>query len=170
MASTRPPSPEEWEALKECYLAQENHLYKTAMAAMQSEHLARDVLQDTLCDAADHIDAFMESKEPAGWLYKKLTNTIKHAKRSQERIMARYVPFEDAPSPDPGVDEMVINELDMENEDLQLLARYLLYGWSIQALADEKGITVDAMKMRINRAKKRLRKDPKIKNLKKFYF
>lgn len=53
--------------------------------------------------------------------------------------------------------------------DMQLLERYFCCGMSLKELAEEKKISVGAIKMRIKRAKERLRKDEIVKNLKEFY-
>lgn len=170
MASTRPILPEEWAVLEKCYEAKRKDLYKSARATLQSEHLAEDIVQDTFTYAADHIDSFMESPNPEGWLYKAMGHLIQHALRTRQRLLVRNIPLEDVMDLTTNEDGYEINELDMESEDMQLIARYFAYGWSLAELAEQYGISVSAVKMRINRAKKRLQNDPNIQDLKNFYF
>jgi DNA-directed RNA polymerase specialized sigma24 family protein len=49
-----------------------------------------------------------------------------------------------------------------ENEDLKLLRHFYIEGFSLQEIAKEHGCTIAAIKMKIYRAKKRLKKDPRV--------
>lgn len=171
MSSPRELSPEEWTLLEECYREQYEHLYKTAAASLGNPHLAYDIVQDTFVHAVDCIDDFMKSPKPGGWLYNAMGYLIKHALRTRSMLLANNVSLtKEVVIPTAG-DPFTVNELDIANNaDLQLLARYFLHGYSIQEIAGMYNITVGAAKMRITRARKRLQKDPSIRDLKNFYF
>ena len=70
-------------------------------------------------------------------------------------MLARSVPLEDAPELSV---EDEISTLDTKNEDIQLLKRFYIDGFTLKELAAELGITVPAMKMRLSRARKRAKK------------
>lgn len=171
MTSMQPLSPEQQALLDACYEQQYEHLYKTAAVILDNPHLAYDIVQDTFVHASKNIDKFMESSSPGGWLYNALKNQIMHAFRTRSMLLARNVPLEAAYNLPADEEPFEINELDIANNpDLQLLARYFLYGYSISEIADAYRITIGAAKMRIKRARERLQQDPNIKELKNFYF
>lgn len=169
MAANRVLSPEENALLEEYFRRRHVDLYKAAASYLQNEHLAEDIVQDTFAYAGNNIEKLLESPKPDGWLYKVMMNLCQHAIRDRKRLAARTVPLDEANLPAGDDGEFAINELDMSNEDMQLMERYFCYGKSLQELAEEKGISVGAVKMRIRRAKDRLQQDEKVKNLKEFY-
>ena len=170
MSTERTLTPEEGAVLEKLYREQYEHFFKTAASLLGSEHLAYDIVQDTFADAAKNIDQLMSSPRPGGWLYKTMCNLILHAKRMRNRLLTKNISLEDIPELVTGEEGIKINEFDMENKDVQLLVRYYVFGYSINEIAEELKISVPAAKMRIIRAKERLKKDPKIKDLDSFYF
>lgn len=169
MAANRALSPEESTLLEKYFREMQQPLYRAAASYLQSEHLAEDIVQDTFTYAGNHLEKLLESPEPKGWLYEVMKNLCRHATRDRKRIAARTVPLEEASLPAGDDGNFEINELDMTNEDMQLMERYFCWGRSLMELAEEKKISVGAVKMRIKRAKERLRKNETVKNLKEFY-
>lgn len=169
MAANRALSPEEQVLLEEYFRRMQQPLYNVAASYLQSEHLAEDIVQDTFVYAGNHLEKLLESPKPDGWLYKVMKHLCLHAIRDRGRLAARTVPLDEEILPAGDDGNIEINELDMENEDMQLMKRYFCYGQSLQEIAAEKNISVAAVKMRIKRARMRLQKDEKVKNLKKFY-
>lgn len=163
-------SPEENALLEKLHKEQYEHLYKTAVSLLHNPHMANDIVQDTFVYAADHIKEVMDSERPGGWLYKAMTNLIKHAIRTRNMITARNIPLESVHNLSADEKGFEINELDEENDDLQLLKRYYEYGYSMREIGEMYGIKETAAKMRIKRARERLQKDPQIQKLKEFYF
>lgn len=170
MSLKRPLSPEESALLEQLHREQYGHLYKTAQSILENPHLAHDIVQDTFVYASEHIEELMKSPKPGGWIYRAMRYLIQHAIRTRNRLLARNVPLENIHNLSSGEDDFALNELDTENKDIQMLIRYFEYGYSIQEIANELGVSVPAAKMRIQRAKKRLQNDPKTKDLKNFYF
>lgn len=163
-------SAEEWLLLEQCYRQLHDPLFKSAMAILKSSHVAQDIVQDTFLYGADHIRELKASNNPGGWLYKAMQYRILHAIRTRDMLLKRQVPLEEAYRIPKSDEDITIRELDPQNTDLQLIVRYYEYGYSLQEIADEWGISVSAAKMRIKRARERLQKDPNVKNLKKHYF
>lgn len=170
MSTERALTPEEGAALEKLYKEQYRNFFNTAISLLGSEQLAYDVIQDTFAEGAKKIDQVMSSPKPGGWLYITMCHLIMHILRMRSRLLTKNIPLEDIPELVTGEEGIEINELNMENKDMQLLARYYLYGYSINEIADELGISVQAARMRIKRAKERLKKDPNIKNLNSFDF
>ena len=170
MTLERELTPEESAFLKHYQDMQYDYLYKAACGMLGNKHLSYDIVQDTFLHAAENIEDFKKSPEPRGWLYKAMKHMVLHAIRDRSKLLARHIPLEEARDLAGDTGEFEINELDMENEYIQMMVRYYEYGYSLQEIADEWNTTVPAVKMRIQRAKKRLQKAPDVINLKNFYF
>lgn len=164
-------SAEDAALLEEQYALLFPQLYKAAFFRLENHHLAEDAVQETFAHAMQHIQDFRDSPNPAGWLFHALNYIILHMIRTRNMLLARNVPLEaehyDVNAVMP--DEVQSLNIDGDN-DLILLNRYYNQGCSIAQLAEEAGISVEAMRMRMHRAKKRLQNDPKIKDLKNFNF
>lgn len=138
-------------------------LINYAQCALNDYGLAEEAVQDTFKIACAKPADLIESKNPKGWLVITLKNVIKNINRSRARLnnlIMLYYAF----------DEHVIGTaLDEENldllysnlvkdEDFELLKRIVLTKCSMLEAAEELGISVEACKKRVQRAKKRLKK------------
>ena len=170
MALERQLTPEENAFLGECYKQNHTQLYNIAMSSLRNPHLAYDIVQDALAHAAECIEEFMNSESPSGWVRRAMDYRILHALRTRSKLLARNIPLEEAYDLAGDDGDIAINELDTESKDMQLMIRYFEYGYSLQKIADEWNITVGAVKMRIQRAKRRLQNDADVNDLKNFYF
>ena len=158
-------SPEESEALEQYYRAEFKRMLRVAGYTLKNDNLAETAVQETFVTAARKIDSLLSSPNPTGWLYNTLNYTIKQIQRERLASLRRYVALDDAPEPSQDADEP--SELDLEtNEDLRLFKRYYIEGYSLKELAAELGISVPALKMRMTRARKRLKNDKNILEMK----
>ena len=118
-----------------------------------------DWLQETFLIAIRRIDVLRKAEDPGAYLIGILRNVIGHELRSMQyaaRIAERL--REEEPEgyrdePDPAT---LYRGL-VSDEELRLLIRFYLEGWSQKDLARELGIDVGACNTRIQRAKARLR-------------
>ena len=120
-----------------------------------SESLAEVAVQETFVCAMEHIDKLLASPNRVGWLYNALKLTIRHIKREQYLLLKRTMQLEDVPEQHLSTADRYSLALHGEEADpeLQLLIRFYLYGYTLKELAEEMGLTVGAVKMRISRAK-----------------
>lgn len=121
-----------------------------------------DWLQETFLVAIRRIDLLKECKNPGAYLMRILRNVIGNALRSMkyaERIAEELCILEAGEGeahPDESDPAALYRGL-IDNEELSLLLRFYLEGWSQKDLARELGIDVEACKKRIQRAKAHLK-------------
>lgn len=140
---------EEYAAMRTC-----------AYCALGDWGLAETAVQETFVVALRFREKLTACEKPAGWLYKALRYTIKHIERDRNLLLMRTVPLDELHRQEPArQDEHSLLDEELKADgDLQLLAKVYCGGYSIREVAQELGISVGACKMRLRRAKDRLRK------------
>lgn len=145
------------------YLEMYDMLLIYAERALDNQHaLAEEAVQDTFKICWIKIDEVIASENPKGWLLETLKNVIRNIRRSQARfanlllILNKNLALAERTAEDETELDMTYEDL-KENPDYQLLKEFVLEHRSIKEMAQERGITVDACKKRIQRAKERLR-------------
>jgi len=148
-------TPEQSAQLEQLYRAEFNNMLRFASVLLSDDSLAETAVQESFLIAARKFDNLIASPSTVGWLYNTLKFVVKQMRRERQAMLARSVPLEDAPELSV---EDEISTLDTKNEDIQLLKRFYIDGFTLKELAAELGITVPAMKMRLSRARKRAKK------------
>lgn len=160
-------SPEEMAGLERYYRAEYASMLKFSICTLHDENLAQVAVQETFVIASRKYSELTGSQKPVGWLYNVLKNVIRQIIRERKAMLERYVEL--SPTNDPSVEMEQICCLDVnKNDDLRLLSRFYVEGYSLEEVAKELKISVPALKMRMCRAKKRLREDPEINDMKNF--
>lgn len=160
-------SPEEMEIIEQYYRAEYENMLRFATHILHDENLAQVAVQETFVVASRKFSSLTGSPRPVGWLYNVLKNVIRQISRERQAMLARFVEL--SLTTEPSAEMEPLSQLDIsKNEDLKLLNRFHVEGYSLEEIAKELGISVPALKMRLSRAKKRLREDPEIKKLKNF--
>ena len=124
--------------------------------------MAEDCVQDAFLVALEHIEAVRSSPNPRGYLQQTLKNVIGYQLRCMryaaelQRKLRERIP-EEGESGSGGLRPETLYRGAVSDEDLRLLIRFYLEGWSQKELAEELGISLNACKKRIQRAKERLR-------------
>ena len=118
-----------------------------------------DLLQETCLTAIRRVSVLRECDTPRAYLMRILRNVIGYQLRSMkyaaglaEKLRAR--------EPEEYRDELgpeVLYRGLIDDEDLRLLLRFYVDGLSQKELAEELGIDLGACKMRLKRARERLR-------------
>ncbi|MEA4895640.1 MAG: sigma-70 family RNA polymerase sigma factor [Oscillospiraceae bacterium] len=134
-----------------------------AKSSLNDRTLAEEAVQDTFRIACAKADDFLSSPNPKGWLLNTLKNVIHNAVRSRaylNSIVVSSLDFDEniisGDMETPGVDLMFSDLTD--NEDYKLLKKIALDKYSMLEAAQELGISVEACKKRVQRAKKKLQK------------
>lgn len=145
------------------YLEMYDMLLIYAERALDNQHaLAEEAVQDTFKICWIKIDEVIASENPKGWLLETLKNVIRNIRRSQARfanlLLVLNKAFTSVEQAAEDETELDITYGDLkDNPDYQLLKEFVLEHRSIKEMAQERGITVDACKKRIQRAKERLK-------------
>ena len=134
-----------------------------AKSALSDGSLSEEAVQDTFRIACAKADEFLSSPNPKGWLLNTLKNVIHNTVRSRAYLNSIVVSSLDVDETIVSGDEDAPN-LDFmysdltDNEDYKLLKRVALDKYSMLEAARELGISVEACKKRVQRAKKKLKK------------
>ena len=135
-----------------------------------NEEDARDVVQEAYLRAWKGIGKFRGDAAFSTWLYRITANAA--ASSIQRRRRHRVVPFDDDFEPvDAGAEQLVsqgaetaeaLDRIADALDDLPVKLRSVVvlkdvYGLSHEAIADELGISVSAAKVRLHRARHKLR-------------
>lgn len=134
-----------------------------ACCSFDSVALAEEAVQETFSIACQKSDQLCESVNPRGWLMQTLKYTIRNMQRTQattKRIMERYLQEQitDFSSLDDTIDLRILYDHVSDTEEFKLLAEMVIEGRSHLEMAKSRGISVDACKKRVQRAKEALRK------------
>lgn len=117
---------------------------------------AEDVVQEAFCTAYDKIEELQQKANPEAWLYGVVYYKIKDAIREEQtwRKSLTLIPpdrIEENEEPS-SLDEL------LQKEDFYLLYRLYIEGYSSKEMAEELGISKNALNVRVHRLKKKFKK------------
>lgn len=152
--------PQEDELIHRLFVEEYASLLRAAYYSLGDHGLAEAAVQECFLAAIRYRDKLAACEKPAGWLYRALRFAIKHLQRDRNELLAHTVPLDSVPEEKLARwdSRPVAEEFLTDDKDLQLLKDFYLNGYSIRELAERDGIGVSACKMRIKRAKERLKK------------
>ena len=160
----RPLKAEEQAYFQELFQSHYSALTSYACQLGFPREAAEDYVQDVFLAAIRHIEDIRRCANPRGYLQQILKNVIGYRLRSlryalalQQRLRERELVQGDAP-PGDGLPPEALYRGAIADEDLRLLLRFYLDGWSQKELAGELGISENAVKMRLKHARERLRR------------
>ncbi|CAH0122365.1 MULTISPECIES: RNA polymerase sigma factor [unclassified Paenibacillus] len=150
-------------AIRALYMEMYYLLSAYAQNVLSDRSLAEEAVQETFRIACAKADKFLFSPNPKGWLLNTLKNVISNKVRSQaslKSIVFSSLDLDENNIPGdtdvPNVD-FLYSDL-ANNEDYKLLKKIVVDKYSMLEAAQEVGISVEACKKRVQRAKKKLRK------------
>lgn len=155
-----------WEAAveqlyKELYPAL--HIY--ALRVLGESALAEEAIQDAFCIACARRDQFLTSPNPQGWIMLTLKHVMQNTLRAQAKLKA-LLALDAGAKQASGEPELMSVDLlfcDVsDSEDFRLLKQIALERCTILELSEELGVSVEACKKRVQRARKRLQKKLKV--------
>lgn len=154
---------EEKQRIEELYLEMYDKLMVYARANLESESLAEEAVQDTFRIACQKPDKLCNSPNPQGWLVQTLKNTICNMKRSRavaKRIVEQYMmtQIKELSIAEDRIHVNILYENVADTEEFKLLTEMAIEGRSHEEMANSRGITINACKKRVQRAKETLRK------------
>lgn len=151
------------QAIEELYLEMFPSLLAYAESALNNRKLAEEVVQDTFriaCSKADHV---ITSPNPRGWLL----NTMKYVIKNLNRTKGYLISMAEVPSlvqdnnllrdPDTANVDLLYSEL-IDIDEYKLLKKVIVEKYTMFESAQDLGISVEACKKRVQRAKGKLKK------------
>ena len=149
--------------IEELYLEMFEKLKIYACCSLDSEALAEEAVQETFRIACQKPEELCKSVNPQGWLVQTLKYTISNIKSSQasaKRLVEKYLitQIKDFSLSEDRLDLHILYENVADTEEFKLLVEMAIEGRSHLEMAKSRGISVDACKKRVQRAKEALRK------------
>jgi len=149
--------------IAQLYEEMKGPLSSYAYSILRNKSLAEEAVQETFRIACTKPKDLADSRRREGWLMETLKNVISNMNRSHaslNRVVIEALPFDEtflAEHVDPGNVDILYSDL-LHDKDYALLKRIALDKYSILEAAQELGISIEACKKRVQRAKKRLQK------------
>lgn len=152
-------TPEQNQFIEELFRAEYRNLFNFAYNTLLDENLTDVAVQDTFLIALRKPDSLCNSPKPLGWMYNTLKNVIKHIERDKEHLYKKNVSLRDAfDDSDPYMDTYSEVRMEVSNSDeWKLLTQFYIEGYSMRELAKMQGISEEACKSRLKRARAKLR-------------
>ena len=157
---------EPWQSnLEQMYREMYPTLYAYALRILKDHALAEEAIQDTFCIACAKREQALSNPKPRGWLMLTLKHVMQNMLRAQRKVqrLLFLTAGEEQPAEAPELLDVDVLFGDVsDSEDFRLLKRIALDQCTIVELAQDLGISVEACKKRVQRARKRLQKKLKV--------
>ncbi len=157
---------EPWkETVEKLYKEMYPALHAYALRVMEDSALAEEAIQDAFCIACYRRDQFLSSPNPQGWIMLTLKHVMQNTLRAQAKLRVLLALDAGAELPAGGPElisvDLLFNDVS-DSEDFRLLKRIALDRCTMLELAEDLGVSVEACKKRVQRARKRLQKKLKL--------
>jgi RNA polymerase sigma-70 factor (ECF subfamily) len=153
-------------AFEELVERTQRQVYTLAYRLVGDRHEAEDVAQEAYLRVFRSMGGFREDARFETWLYRIVTNVAMTQLRRKSRLGLLLGDEREHPTPEPEVrpvDEVIErDELRRALAELPPATRSIVvlkdvYGFSVQEIATETGLTEGAVKLRLHRARKKLK-------------
>lgn len=149
--------------ITELYLEMYDGMMRVARKNEESEALAEEAVQEAFCIACQKLDDCLGSPNPRGWLMSTLVNVILNARKKRangRRLIEKYLAtkYREAAVSENRLDLNILYGKTAESDAFQLLVEMAVEGRSHAEMAASRGISVDACKKRVQRAREELKK------------
>ena len=149
--------------IEQLYFEMYELLLAYARSSLENDSLAEESVQETFRIACLKPNDLLESPNPKGWLINTLKNTIRNSKRSRATARKLLVAYMAEGNYDIAYSEDKISlEVMFENvahlDEFKLIKEMAVEGKTHLEMANARGISVDACKKRVQRAKEFLRR------------
>ena len=154
---------EQSKRIEQLYLEMYDLLMAYARSSLENESLAEEAVQETFRIACLKPEDLFASPNPKGWLINTLKNTIRNIKRSRANTNKLLIEYMATQSTELSFSEdklsLEVTYANVANlEEFKLLKEMAVEGRSHLEMAQSRGISVDACKKRVQRAKELLRR------------
>lgn len=149
--------------IEQLYMEMFEMLFEYARSFLPNDALAEEAVQETFQIACQKPQALCESPNPKGWLVNTIKNVVSNTVRSRanaNRILTRYTAMQmerlSAMDTCAGID-LLCDEV-AASDEFKLIKEMAIDGRSYLEMAQSRGISVEACRKRVQRAKEVLRK------------
>ena len=155
---------EERKQIDDLYRQMYDMLFHYARSAFEgNEALAEEAVQETFRIACQIPKEVCGCPKPQGWLVLALRNTVRNIKstrKTAKRIVEQYLlaQAKELTVTEDGIKLDILYENVADTEEFKLLLEMAVEGRSHKEMALARGITVDACKKRVQRAKEVLQR------------
>lgn len=138
-------------------------LLNYAESSLKDKSLAEEAVQETFAIACQRVDRVCSSENPEGWLVETLKRVLINIERRQQtaqKIISELTEYRPdlAAAPGDQVDLKLIYGNVANTKEFQLLYAMAVEGQSCIEIAEAEGITAQACRKRLERARKYLQK------------
>ena len=144
------------------YLEMYDQLFLYAQNALKNESLAEEAIQETFRIVCTKPEDLLSSPNPKGWIINTLKYTMQNMRRNRDRTNALLNQYLATYTSDAFSENRIPLEVTYENvahsEEFRLIKEMAVEGKSHLEMAQSRGISVDACKKRVQRAKEFLRR------------
>jgi RNA polymerase sigma factor (sigma-70 family) len=147
-------------AVEDLFRRVEHRLGRFLAQLVRDRQLAEDLLQDTFHDALRSGSGLLEARSPEGWLFGIARNRALMSLRRRRRFDAalQRLSFR-AAQQEAEIDVVAVRDLlerTLEPADRSLILLRYLHDFDAVELAEMTGLSADAVRQRLSRARKRL--------------
>lgn len=150
--------------LEQLYRGMYAPLLRYAQFALEGEDgLAEEAVQEAFAIAWSKVDVLMASPNPEGWMMETLKHVIQATRRSREKARRAVQAAQAAAGPgdvaraDPEDLDVIYGDL-VGQAAYELMKEYALEHQSVAQLARARGLSLEACKKQVQRARKKLKK------------
>lgn len=145
-------------AIEELYINMYKRLFIYAKCILKNDALAEEAVQETFRIACMKPEAVCNSENPKGWLIITLKNVISNTCRRRataDRILLDYISakIDQLSISEDQIDFSLLYQNVADLEEFQLIKEMVLEGKSHLEMAQARGISVEACRKRVQRAK-----------------
>lgn len=149
----------EREIIEQLYRHHLEKMHYSAMAILRNIDLADEAVQQTFLDACRKPEKVLNHPNPEAWFMAAVRISAAYIVRQEQKNEPLIIDMTE-------YDEDILDLVSLETlypklsktKEFQLLKRFAADGESISSIARESGASVSAVKKRIERAKKKLKK------------
>lgn len=149
------------------YFEMYHKLMASARSNLENEALAEEAVQETFRIACQKPEALCGSENPQGWLVLTLRNTIRNMMSSRataKKIVEQYLmaQLKESTVAEDRIDISLLYANVANLEEFKLLSEMAVEGKSHEEMAKKRGISINACKKRVQRAKETLQRIIKV--------
>lgn len=144
--------------LEQAVKAYSNMLYKICVVMLCSEQDAQDMVQETFCRYLEKSPLFQDAEHEKAWLIKVAVNNCKDLMRF--RLRHPQVPIDELAgsfAEEPAQHETFMELLELPAKQKAVIYLYYIEGYQIKEIASILGISVQAVKKRMQRGREQLK-------------
>lgn len=167
--------PDQNDFIKQLYQDNFLKLMVYVSTSLKNTSRAQDIVQDTFHEAIHHIDILMQHPNPGGWLRMTAKYKVREEQREMNKYAAYFISLDSDLLTEPGEEDprlaqqgepdaapvLLLEKIKkiLTEEEYRLLKRLTIDGVSHVKAAEEFGISVYTSQKRLERIRKKLKKD-----------